>query len=600
MIRQQRSLRHLLGLASVGAVLLAAASLAGAAGLWSPAEMVRPNDGYDSIFPNVEVSPDGVVWIVWSTTDPVQGDSETYCVRIENGVQSPREKIHEDNAIMDRCPRMSMGSDGIPWVVWERYRSTLGYIQVVTHWTGAGWAPPDTVFTQGSRWDNYAIHASSSEDVWVVKSSRAAGRVDRDLYLRHWDGRVWGEIEQLGFEGEDDEDPALTTDEEGRAWVAWLRWNNITSAEHKVYAARRDEGGWSAPMRVENRTKNLGVCDIATRPDGRPIVVWQWSAGQTSDLRYAVLADTGWAEGGLVNAPDDPTRDGDGSARLTRTPGGDLWVAWTSYFRRRMLSYIAASRWTGSGWSEEEVVSVPDTTHMYYEGTPDIAVGPDGRAWAVWQRMQNTDPWDTDIYVAHRDVTTPVDVWGLSAAEVGGVVEVTWHASPGVAPLGVHVWRAEGAGCVVGAGIPGGAVRLTSEPIHGCTLCTFTDDAVVPGEVYCYWLEQLGGAVFGPVTASVAPGASDATASAAFPNPFDRTTAISFSVAAPGGRVVVSIHDTSGRLVRRLVDAELPPGAHTLTWDGRGDGGQPVAAGVYFCRVKAGETEHLRTAVMLR
>ena len=67
-------------------------------------------------------------------------------------MQSEREKIHEDNAFMDRCPLMSMGSDGIPWVVWERYSSSLGYIQVVTHWTGDTWAPADTIFTMGDRW----------------------------------------------------------------------------------------------------------------------------------------------------------------------------------------------------------------------------------------------------------------------------------------------------------------------------------------------------------------------------------------------------------------------------------------------------------------
>ena len=438
--------------------------------------MVRPDDGYDSIFPNVEVSPDGVVWVVWSTTDPVQGDSETYCARIEDFVQSPREKIHEDNAIMDRCPLMSMGSDGIPWVVWERYSSTLGYVQVVTHWTGSGWAPAETVFTLGSRWDNYAIHASSSEDVWVVKSSRAAGRVDRDLHVRHWDGSSWGEVEQVGFEGDDDTDPAMTTDGPGRAWLAWLRWNDDNIYEHKVYAARRDEGGWSAPMRVENRTGNLVVCDIGSTPDGRPIVVWDWSLTQTSDLRYAVLADTGWVQGGLVNAPDDPARDYDGSARLARSPSGELWVVWTSGFQHRMLCYTAASRWTGDGWSEEEVVSVPDTSQMWYDNTPGVAVAADGRVWAVWQRMQATSPWDTDIYVAYRDVLTAIDVWGLMAEPDGEAVRVTWQASPEIARLGFHVWRAGAACSGPGGGIPEEAVRPTTTAIRDCISCTFTDE----------------------------------------------------------------------------------------------------------------------------
>jgi len=44
----------------------------------------------------------------------------------------------------------------------------------------------------------------------------------------------------------------------------------------------------------------------------------------------------------------------------------------------------------------------------------------------------------------------------------------------------------------------------------------------------------------------------------------------------------------SGRLVRRLIDAPLPRGAHRLGWDGRNDGGASVASGVYLYRVEAG------------
>ena len=38
------------------------------------------------------------------------------------------------------------------------------------------------------------------------------------------------------------------------------------------------------------------------------------------------------------------------------------------------------------------------------------------------------------------------------------------------------------------------------------------------------------------------------------------------------------------------------PGAYAITWDGRDDGGHPVAAGVYFYRLEGGGTSStLRT-----
>lgn len=42
----------------------------------------------------------------------------------------------------------------------------------------------------------------------------------------------------------------------------------------------------------------------------------------------------------------------------------------------------------------------------------------------------------------------------------------------------------------------------------------------------------------------------------------------------------------AGRLVRRLADTEMQPGRHTLTWDGRGERGESLGSGVYFCRIE--------------
>ena len=49
------------------------------------------------------------------------------------------------------------------------------------------------------------------------------------------------------------------------------------------------------------------------------------------------------------------------------------------------------------------------------------------------------------------------------------------------------------------------------------------------------------------------------------------------------------IYDVGGRQVRLLHDGSLDVGTHSRTWDGRGDGGVPVAAGVYIVRLHAGE-----------
>ncbi|MBU1699822.1 MAG: hypothetical protein KJ970_15685 [Candidatus Eisenbacteria bacterium] len=51
--------------------------------------------------------------------------------------------------------------------------------------------------------------------------------------------------------------------------------------------------------------------------------------------------------------------------------------------------------------------------------------------------------------------------------------------------------------------------------------------------------------------------------------------------------VLIQIFDINGRLIRTLVEGSIPAGEHSVRWDGRGDGGQMVGAGVYFCTSKA-------------
>ncbi len=52
--------------------------------------------------------------------------------------------------------------------------------------------------------------------------------------------------------------------------------------------------------------------------------------------------------------------------------------------------------------------------------------------------------------------------------------------------------------------------------------------------------------------------------------------------------VKVRIYDVNGRLVKKLVDANLPAGPHTAVWDGTDNAGRGVASGHYFARIDAG------------
>jgi hypothetical protein len=62
---------------------------------------------------------------------------------------------------------------------------------------------------------------------------------------------------------------------------------------------------------------------------------------------------------------------------------------------------------------------------------------------------------------------------------------------------------------------------------------------------------------------------------------------------------VAQVFDVRGRLVRKLVDEEMGPGVHVLSWDGRSTEGE-AASGLYFVRVTGGGNDRILRGVLIR
>lgn len=82
------------------------------------------------------------------------------------------------------------------------------------------------------------------------------------------------------------------------------------------------------------------------------------------------------------------------------------------------------------------------------------------------------------------------------------------------------------------------------------------------------------------------------------PNPTRDEVVLPFELSGPA-HVRLSVFDLQGRLVRRVLDRDLGPGAHVERWDGRSDAGSPVIGGIYFARIDASGVELARPFVVL-
>jgi hypothetical protein len=83
------------------------------------------------------------------------------------------------------------------------------------------------------------------------------------------------------------------------------------------------------------------------------------------------------------------------------------------------------------------------------------------------------------------------------------------------------------------------------------------------------------------------------------PNPFSPETRIAFRLERPG-RALVRIYGVDGRLVRTLLDEELPAGFHDVFWNGHDEARRRVAPGAYFYKLDAPGIEESRRMVMVR
>ncbi len=85
----------------------------------------------------------------------------------------------------------------------------------------------------------------------------------------------------------------------------------------------------------------------------------------------------------------------------------------------------------------------------------------------------------------------------------------------------------------------------------------------------------------------------------ASPNPLTTSTRFRFGLSRAQA-VQLLIHDAAGRRVATLLDADLPAGSHSRTWDGRDDAGRPQPAGVYWARLRGTDRDERSRLVLLR
>jgi len=188
-----------------------------------------------------------------------------------------------------------------------------------------------------------------------------------------------------------------------------------------------------------------------------------------------------------------------------------------------------------------------------------------------------------DLYL---EPVVPVELASFAVLHRDGKVVLEWVTQTESNNFGFEVQRRgsepefEAIGFVPGQG--------TTTQVHHYS---FIDSKATSG-CYYYRLKQIdydGTFEFSEIKSIELGAPSSFVLKQNHPNPFNAETLIRYQISSATGMADVKfyIYNSTGELVRTLVNERQPAGSYDVIWDGRDDAGNTVTSGVYIGRLIA-------------
>ncbi len=325
----------------------------------------------------------------------------------------------------------------------------------------------------------------------------------------------------------------------------------------------------------------------------------------------------------FVYAAVSGTASDQGTVSITACNGGpDVFVCWQEEAFQKLandLGYFASyERFEGTAWSDarapvtaSSIVSQGIRWSSNYTGVPvanPITTAPSGREDNSWSISDPNHGYAVGTTAA-CDVDFPAETCLYHDGFTGKVL-------PGSQPLvgvSAHIsgdWSSHVSVILDDQNLFPSVfvyydqfVGIIDTRPGGFTKFSFEEQAGKVGQRSLIWGRHFTYLTTTPVAAAAPDARTRVSFTGASPNPASSGTTWRFTV-PEAVDVQLVVYDVRGHLVRRLSDRRYEAGEHAIAWNGRDVEGRRVAAGTYFGKLKAGNSEatadQIRKIIILR
>lgn len=415
---------------------------------------------------------------------------------------------------------------------------------MILHWDGSSWGIESTpIITGGS--SLYGINAVSSDNIWAVGAQDiGAPGPDVGTLTLHWNGNSWDTLSSPNVANRWNGLYSVKAISPDNIWA--VGYSRNLSETYKTLIEHWDGSGWSVVASPNQGLESfLYSVAIISATD-------IWATGAYNDGTTYVPLFLHWngSEWSIANSPA-------GGSSTSFIDAVDGWSAGGNI-----------ARWNGTEWSD---VQAPVPGDGSLSGLKIIS---SGSVWAVGRVIINGIG---QTLTMHYSAAVPVEFISFNATVDGSYAELNWSTSTETNNKGFNIERkSDGNWGIIG--YVGG--NGTSTEKHNYS---FRDKMVDPNantKIY-YRLKQIdynGNYKYSDqIELSLVP--AKFSLSQNFPNPFNPTTKIKFTVPTEGF-VSLKVYDVIGNEVAELVKENRKSGTHEVTFDA-----SDLSSGVYFYKI---------------